>query len=177
MLDTLDCTGSETHSPSYKIFVPFSSLFGCITLIWIIFERSPRVFPLHNSIVKGVNDRLKWWLHKWHKGSGSKRVIEVWTCYFKIWCSTLERTKIVSCFMFPTQPYTLSTAIYTLCAPYIHPYTLLQWNLSCRYKKVISNKPTLRSFSSLNRASLPLYFTRAGPSSTSAEADFLDDCW
>lgn len=28
MLDTLDCTGSKTHSPGYKRFVPFSGSFG-----------------------------------------------------------------------------------------------------------------------------------------------------
>ena len=141
MLNTLDCTGSETHSPGYKMFVYFSRLLGWITLIWIWFERSPRVFPVHNLIVKGANDCLKWWLHKWHKGSGSTRVIEVWTCYFKKWCSTLEWTKIVSCFILPTQPYTLYTAIYTLHTPNIHPYTLLKWHFCCRYKKVTSLSP------------------------------------
>jgi len=35
---------------------------------------------------------------------------------------------------------------------------------------------TLRSFSSLNRPSLPLYFKRGGPSISASAEDFLDDC-
>lgn len=35
---------------------------------------------------------------------------------------------------------------------------------------------TLRSFSSLKRPSLPLYFKRGGPSISASAEDFLDDC-
>ena len=39
-----------------------------LDLVWKVSESlSPAQF---NSIVKSVNDRLKWWLHKWQKGSG-----------------------------------------------------------------------------------------------------------
>ena len=115
MLDTLDCTGSEAHSPGYKRFVPFSGSFG-------FGMKDLRVFPLYNSIVKSVNDRLKWWLHKWQKGSGSTPVIDIWTCYFRKWCSTLEWKKIMSCFVF-------------------FSVFLLQWNFCCRYKTVTSLSP------------------------------------
>ena len=59
---------------------------------------------------------------KCQKGSGSTPVIDIWTCYFRKWCSTLEWKKIMSCFVF-------------------FSVFLLQWNFCCRYKTVTSLSP------------------------------------